>query len=504
MGAIDKLRSFLGLQQRAAVVPAGYEMQGGVVVASASQSTAPRRGTRELLAAFRQSPRLRAVAARIARGVASLQVKAYARVEQPAGRATFGKKRDLQGTFRDVETVPAYRWGVERGVRDMSLVTGAPRLRARRRRELAAAGLLREVPDHPLLELLSAPNPEMSGRTALYVTQLWLDLKGEAFWLVSRAKSGTPTGLWPVPPHWVRSTPTSAAPYFTVAVAGVQMRVEPEAVVWFRDPDPENPYGRGTGVAEALGDELETDEFASKYLKNWFFNSAMPSAVVSFEGVSEPALKQMREKWEAEHRGYQNAHRVHFGAGKMNAVRLDASLRDQQMTELRAFSRDAIAQVFAVPPEMVGIIENSNRSTIDAAGYIYALGVEFPRAEFLRDELQRQLAPMYDAALVLEVEVPIPDDEGRRLDVFRALPGAFSVNEWRAEAGYEALPQFDGVFPHLAQPGQEPGNPGADEPPESDEPTDDTEEPSAETELPADGEEKARQGDPPWARALAR
>lgn len=496
MGALDKLRSLLGLQQRAVAVPAGYELQGGIVVATASASSAPQRGTKELLQAYRQSPRLRAVAGRIARGVASLQVQAYVRTSEPLRGATFARRRDEHGSYRDVAVAPPYRWGTDRGVRDLALAQGPARLRARRRRELAAAGLLREVPDHPLLELLSTPNHEMSGRTLFFVTQIWLDLVGEGFWLISSDKSGKPVALWPVPPHWVQQTPSSSSPHFSVSAGGVTLRVAPENVIWFRDPNPENPYGRGTGTGEALGDEIETDEFAAKYLKNFFFNSAMPSAVVAFEGATPAELKVMREKWEQEHRGYSNAHRVHFGMGKMNAVRLDASLRDQQMTELRAFSRDAMAQVFGVPPEMVGIIENSNRSTIDAAGYIYALGVEFPRADFLREELQRQLAPKYDAALALEVEVPVPDDERRRLDVLRAMPGAFALNEWRSEAGYDPHPEFEGVFPPLALPGQaEPQGDG-------EQPEDDAEEPETELEpAPPPAEAKSLRVDPPWAHA---
>jgi HK97 family phage portal protein len=479
-------RNLLGVFVRGApVVPAGMEMRDGLPFSMSIGSTAPKRGTRELLAAFREQPRLRAVVSRIARGVASAQAHVYVRVQdESTERSTFTKRRDLQGEYRDIALVPSFRWGADRGVRDLALSLGAPRMRARRRRELASVGKLREVPDHPMLELLATPNPEMSGRLAIYITQVWLDMKGEAFWMLSLDKDGKPTAFYPIPPHWVQQTPTPGAKYFMVSAGGAQLRVYPEAMIWFRDPDPENPYSRGTGVAESLGDEAETDEYASKYLKNWFFNSAMPSAIVSFEGADAAAVKVMQEKWEREHRGYQNAHRVHFGMGKMNAQRLDASLREQQMLELRAFSRDTMAQVFGVPPEIIGIIENSNRSTIDAAGYIYALGVEFPRAEFLREELQRQLAPKYDASLVIEIEVPIPDDENRRLNVMKAAPTVFSKNEWRGEAGYDPLEEFEGQFP-AALPGQKTGD--------GEQPKDDGEtKPKS---------EKARvlPDDPPWA-----
>jgi hypothetical protein len=120
--------------------------------------------------------------------------------------------------------------------------------------------------------------------------------------------------------------------------------------------------------------------------------------------------------------------------------------------------------VWSVPPEILGIIENSNRSTISAARYIYVLGVEWPRAEFLRGEIQGQFISRWDPALVLEAEVAVPDDEDRRLAVMVAQPTCFSRNEWRAEAGHAPLPEFDGQFPD-ALPGQVIQEPATDDDP---------------------------------------
>ena len=217
--------------------------------------------------------------------------------------------------------------------------------------------------------------------------------------------------------------------------------------------------------------------------------------MVSFEGLDKDGIKRVEEMWNRQYSGSASANRVHFGGGKMNAVKLDSSFKEQQISELRKFQRDTVAQVFGVPPEIIGIIENSNRSTIDAATYIYALGVEFPRCEFLRAELQAKLVPAFDPTLCLECEVAIPDDETRRLAVMAAQPTVFAKNEWRAEAGYAPLKEFDGQFP-AGMPGQAPDNTKPIVPDE--EPT---EEP---TEGPDEGEKSAPQVpvDPPWAGKL--
>jgi HK97 family phage portal protein len=345
-----------------------------------------------------------------------------------------------------------------------------------------------------MLRLLARPNDAMTGQAALQLTQVWLDIKGEAFWLISFAADGTPAQLFPVPPHWVTSVPTTGANHFTVSVGGLQLKVEPKSVLWFRDLDPENPYGRGSGVAEALGDELETDEYAAKYIKTWFFNNATPSLIVSFEGATKPQLQEAMDAWEQKHRGTHNAHRTHFAGAKMNAVKLDTAFKDQQLVELRAAMRNTVIQVFGVPPECIGVIEDSNRATIDAADYMMMKGVEYPRVEFLRGELAHQLLPRYPGgdAAVLEAELTLPDDPGRRLEVMRAQGGAFTLNEWRAEAGHEPLRELDGQFP-AAMPGQaEPGKLAEVEK---------TEDEEGQTELePAEAE----RADPPWAKRLRR
>lgn len=438
---VDAVKSlFRAAPTAAPLTTANFE--AGLLAPGAGGRGPPKRGTRELIQLYNQSPWLRAVTSRIARGVAAARWRVYTR----AAEKVPAKGRE----------VPPWRWGVDRAVCDPLLTAGNHKERRARRAALQALGVLREVVDHPLLKLLARPNEFMSGSTAIKVTQIWLDVKGEAFWLIAYGTDGTPQALYPMPPHWVRQVPSTASPFFLVSVGTTQLKIDPAAVIWLKDVDPDNPYGRGTGVAESLGDELETDEFAAKYVKAWFFNSATPSLIVSFEGnATVGQLEEARDKWELAHRGTHNAHRAHFATGKMNAVKLDTAFKDQQLVELRLMSRDTCIQVYGVPPECIGVIENSNRATIDAADYMMVKGVEHPRAEYLREEIATQLLTRYkggDTAL-LEAELSEPVDKGRRLEVMKAQPRAFTLNEWRTEAHYEPLQDLEGQYP-AALPGQ--------------------------------------------------
>src|SRR5262249_40034448 len=112
--------------------------------------------------------------------------------------------------------------------------------------------------------------------------------------------------------------------------------------------------------------------------------------------------------------------------------------------DLRSFERDLIMQLPGIPPEMLGVLINSNRSTIDGSGYIFDSQVIRPRLEFRRNELQEKLVPEYDERLILDYVDPVSDDQALQLDAAKAFPGALSVDEQRERAGLPALPNGTG------------------------------------------------------------
>ena len=266
----------------------------------------PKRGTRELMAAYKHMPWLRSVTSRISTAIASTTWELY---------------------------VENGRNG--RAVRNLKAQRGDPLQRRETLKRLKQQGTLREIENHPLLDLIDNANPIMTGRTARQVTQTYLDLKGEAFWIMERNGQGMPIELWPVPPHWIIDVPYLGQPFFRVNFQGWQGVIPQTEVVWLKDPDPENPYARGAGIAEALSDELETDEYAAKHTKAWFYNRATPDILVGIQGAGEDQLRAAKQKWENEHKGFYKAFRSHWHSGKMDVVQLSQTFADQQLISLR-------------------------------------------------------------------------------------------------------------------------------------------------------------------------
>ena len=153
------------------------------------------------------------------------------------------------------------------------------------------------IEDHEIYSLLENPCPgyrDLTMWNLRYFIFACYKLVGEAYLLKVRDNKGVPVALLPVSPSWVVTTPTDNNRYWEVypygTAGGNAIRVPVEDVICFKDIDLLDPYGRGHGVAEAIGDEIQSDEYAAKYSKNLFYNDATPAAIIyAPDGTKETA-----------------------------------------------------------------------------------------------------------------------------------------------------------------------------------------------------------------------
>lgn len=89
-------------------------------------------------------------------------------------------------------------------------------------------------------------------------------------------------------------------------------------------------------------------------------------------------------------------------------TKLADNMKDMDMINGRTFTRDAIMEHFGMPREIMGITQNSNRATADAAQYIYARNVLWPRLMQRQDAINLQLLPYYGDDLIWEYDDIIP------------------------------------------------------------------------------------------------
>lgn len=379
-----------------------------------TQYTSPRRGTRELLKLYGESPWLRAIVGKIGRAVAETDWLLYAKKDLEKGRYVDpGNLIRTDGTLREHFLSKE----IDKGTVD-------------------------QINSHPLLDLLAngTGNPRLNGFASLQVTQMHLDLAGEGFWLLEPDELGVPIAFWPLPPSWVNKFPSETMPFYEISVpGGASVRVPTTMIVPFIEPDPENPYGRGTGIAKSLDDEIQIDEYAAKHAKSFFLNRARPDIIVSGQFISPKDAERLEKQWLADHQGFWKSFKPLFFSQKVDIKELSQSFESLQMVQMRKHERDTFVSVFGAPPEKFGIIGESKRSTINAADYFWNKDLIKPRVEMIRRILQQVLTPRFDERLILHYDTPVLQDEEMKLQAMRQAPWASSINEWRKMQGQESL-----------------------------------------------------------------
>lgn len=353
---------------------------------------------------------------------------------------------------RRAEALAAVEWVVYRSPGGRRRVRGhragwGTRHQALQRAELS--GLVEAVWDHPMLDLLDKPNSQMSGYAFAELISKHLDLAGEAF-LGIRRRGSRPVELAPIVPTWVTAIPSPDDPTFQVQPPnGARYQAAPDEIVWIRQHDPADPYdGRGVGTAVALGDELETDEYMAESAKARFYNRNQPDLMVGFQPAKDgsgrmgkPQLEALQKEWDQRYRGPERAGRTAFFGSHFTAYPLNHTMVESQYVEGRSLLRDFCLQVFGCPPEILGVLENANRSTIDAAELLFARFSTVPMLERIRAVLQDQVADAFGEGLILDYVSPIPTDRETRNKLMISLSGAFKVNEVRAAAGEDPDPE---------------------------------------------------------------
>lgn len=400
--------------------PAAREQAYGLLAGVLPFGTPPRRGTRELIMLYSASPWLRAIVGRVAASVADTDWQVL-------------KVRDSQG----------------KAIRPTTLQRAHGETRHKMLKRLQRDGQAKAEPqlDHPMIEFLQAGNPVMSARTVHYLTQVYLELKGEAYWLIERWDSGPLQGLpryaWPIPPYWVLMTPTVGNPSYRIGYNAWQVNIpETEIVAWV-EPDPAQPYGRGAGIAQSLTDELSADEHASKLVESSLVNRNLPAAIVSMEGGDKSEAERIKRDWSQKYRGVLKAFQTHFTNSKINVATLSQSFVDMQVLELRTQFRDNFLEAWGYPKELLGIMESANRSVVDVVDFFAEKHVTRPRREMWRQVLQHRLMPEYDERGLVEYVDTVPADREFQLKTMQARPAAFDDDEVRELAGYEPMPEAD-------------------------------------------------------------
>ena len=306
------------------------------------------------------------------------------------------------------------------------------------------------IETHELYDLLDDPCPsfrELTGWHIKYFVYACYVLVGEAYLLKIRMPNGKVISLSPIAPSWVVKIPTAESNYYEIypygTCGGNSIVVPSEDVICFKDIDLNDPFGRGKGTAETIGDEIQSDEYASKYAKNLFFNDATPSAIIYAPNGNKETADQIKQTWMQKIAGFRHAKEPMVLTGEgAKFEKVSQTPTELDFVESRRFLRDSALQQFHIPPEITGILESSNRSTIDSAFYLLNKNVVADYLRMFERVMNTQLLWEdfdRDKKLIFHHENVIEEDIEQKLRIATEglRSGAVTVNDWRRAMGLE-------------------------------------------------------------------
>lgn len=314
-------------------------------------------------------------------------------------------------------------------------------------------GNIEEVDTHPALDLLDRVNPFMTFYDLKDLTITNLELTGNAYWWLVKNKAGVIVQIYP----WLRPdrmTPIPSVKDFIEKYRYVQPGVndpvdfKTSEIIHFKYVNPLDPYS-GRSPVSSVGMSIAVDEYAQKYNLRFFQNGARPDFVLQFkDGLDKVQADRIMAQWEERH-GMGNEHRpAVLSKGELKSTSL--SQKDMEFYNQRMMSRDEILAAFKVPKSLLGITEDVNFATAQAARLMFIKQVIVPKVEKFCQYLNEFLLPQFAGgdSLFFDYDNPAPEDQTMRMEYYKTMQavGALSANEIRSLEGFAPYEGGSTVF----------------------------------------------------------
>lgn len=225
--------------------------------------------------------------------------------------------------------------------------------------------------NHKLYRILhDVPNDDMTSFDLREAMVAHLLLWGNSYVQILRNKAGEIVGLYPLMPDRM------------VVDRGEDGQIIYKYTTSFGDKDHEEAYEiltqyevlhvHGLGydgivgyspiamAKNTIGEAIACDKYSSKV----FANDARPAGILEHPGTLKNP-KKLRDSWNSQFKGSENSHKIAILEEGMKFSSISMTPADTQFIETRKFNKREIAQIFDIPPHMVGDLERSTFSNIE-------------------------------------------------------------------------------------------------------------------------------------------
>ncbi len=336
-----------------------------------------------------------------------------------------------------------------------------------------------EVMEHPFLNLMANINPYYNYFDFFMLTDLNMELMGNAYWYVVDDKFGMPAELWILPAQYMWVVPDRQefikAYVMMRGIAGADglMRVpfEEKEVVHFKEPSPNNIY-YGVSWLGAMSEAYNLQVNIDRYDIAFFSNMARPDGILqSPKGtiVTPSVFRQIKQQFLQKYTGVRNALTPMILQGGLEWQNISQPPTDLGLKDSRRDSLERLAMASGVPLAKL-ITENVNKAVAQAAQLDFLRDTVRPKLTLIQEKINEKLMPRYGEEFFVAFDEVVPEDKELLLkreheDVKLGIRTRDEIRKARGEephpVGGDILPPFPGtiaVAPTAVKP--EPANSG--------------------------------------------
>lgn len=238
-------------------------------------------------------------------------------------------------------------------------------------------------PSHPVYKLLhDRPNPYMDALTLRETIQGHVLTWGNGYAEIERDNAAQPINIWPLLPNKTKpDVMDSGRLRYEITDKNGKINYLPyENVLHIKGLSFDGI--KGYSVIHYAAESLSCGLAAEKYGAKFFGNNASPGGVLEApEMLSDKAYNRLKEDWENQHKGLDNAHRVSILEEGTKWHEIGIPPEDAQFLETRKFGVSDVARWFSIPPHMLAELERATFSNIENQGIMF---VTYTLAKWLR------------------------------------------------------------------------------------------------------------------------
>lgn len=273
-----------------------------------------------------------------------------------------------------------------------------------------------ELDDHPLKKLLDRPHPSLSRAQLLFLAARHILATGECYWQKVGSRLRV-LELHPMPPKSIEPLVDRGViiGYLVTDAHGRQRKMPSDIVVRCFFPDPENPWG-AEGYLSPSGIEADAHKFAEQHLRHHYQNDATPKGVIETKGDeagewTADSRSRFERQWEQRYSSRSGTvHAPTILPKGYGYTPIKADTREG-VTPLLEYWRDNLLMATATPRSVLGQVVSGDRSSAEVNQWVFDRYAVSPIANLIANGLTLQLAPDFDASLIVCFENFVGEDK---------------------------------------------------------------------------------------------